>query len=80
MPGQPRGVDEEVNEDDRKDILKGPPVSDETTEGVTDSQVPLDGDGDYHVDRAIVGNVTQMIQASHKVCRILHLRCFTQRL
>ena len=68
MPGQPRGVDEEVNEDDREDVLSGFPSTDEAAEGVADAHVPLDGDGDDHVDRAVVGNVAQMVQAGHKVC------------
>ena len=68
MPCQPGGVDEEVNEDYREDVLPGTPAPDQPAEGVADAHVPLDGDGDDHVDRAVVGNVAQMVQAGHKVC------------
>ena len=76
MPGQPRGVDEEVNEDDRQDVLPGAPATDEAVERVADAHVPLDGDGDDHVDRAVVGNVAQMVQAGHKVCRMIYYQIF----
>ena len=72
MPCQPGRVDEEVYDDDRQDVLPGSPVLDQTTEGVADAHVPLYGDGDDHVDRAVVGNVAQMVQAGHKVCRMIY--------
>ena len=76
MPGQPRRVDEEVYEDDREDVVPGTPAPDQPTEGVADAHVPLDGDGDDHVDRAVVGNVAEMVQAGHKVCKkILDSAC-----
>ena len=69
MPCQPGGVDEEVYEEDRQNVLPGSPVLDQSAERVTDAHVPLDGDGDDHVDRAVVGNVAEMVQAGHKVCK-----------
>ena len=66
MPGQPGRVDDEVYDEDREDVVAGSPVPDQPAQGVAYAHEPLDGDGDDRVDRAVVGNVAQMVQPGHK--------------